>query len=423
MLALAEDQAVLEMLARRIRLVARLELGDVSGVEADLAGYTRAAERLRSPAFSWLVPLWRGMLALLRDDPDGAELHTAEVWRLAGETGSPNAQMMAWSQQWAIARRRRDQVAIAGLGRSIAEADNVTPWDCTLALLHAEAGDAERGRWHVRRMMARGLESVPRDAEWLELLWSLGEAAMLLGETDAVRAVDQALAPYADLWAVDGYGAACFGRVGDLLERLEAFDDRPAASAPDRAAFVRSGDLWHVEFRGRSATVVDSKGLRDLATLVARPRSEVHVLDLVEAAGGPARAAAGSDTGPTLDAPARQAYKKRLGELQEEIEEATDHADLGRLEQLEGERDFLLAELSSALGLGGRPRATGDPVERARKAVTMRIGTALRAIEKVHPALALHLRNSVSTGRSCVYHPDLDITWDVADDLTSPHRI
>jgi hypothetical protein len=50
-------------------------------------------------------------------------------------------------------------------------------------------------------------------------------------------------------------------------------------------------------------------------------------------------------------------------------------------------------------------------VERARKAVTMRIATAVRAIESVHPELARHLRNSVSTGRFCGYRPDRPVTW------------
>jgi hypothetical protein len=71
----------------------------------------------------------------------------------------------------------------------------------------------------------------------------------------------------------------------------------------------------------------------------------------------------------------------------------------------------LLQNLPGALGLGGRPRVTGDRVERARKAVAMRIGTALKAIEGGHPELARHLRNSVSTGRFCSYLPDQDVSW------------
>ena len=40
---------------------------------------------------------------------------------------------------------------------------------------------------------------------------------------------------------------------------------------PDEAVFRRSGEVWEVAFRGRRSTVRDSKGMRDLAVLLARP--------------------------------------------------------------------------------------------------------------------------------------------------------
>jgi hypothetical protein len=292
-------------------------------------------------------------------------------------------------------------------------AENFPAWSCAYALLYAESGDPGRGRRHVRRVMDAGLDSVPFDSEWIELLWLLGEAALLLDERDAVAAIRGALEPYADLWAVDGFGGACFGQVADLLSRLADHLGHPTTVPPDRPAFVRTGTVWRLEFRGRAVSIVDSKGMRDLAVLLARPGREFHVLDLVEASGGPSRAEAGTDTGPMVDAAARAAYKRRLVELEDEIETAARNSDLGRLTTLEAEKEFLAAELAAALGLGGRPRVSGDRVERARKAVAMRIGTALKAIEGEHRELARHLRNSISTGRSCSYRPDQEVVWQV----------
>jgi hypothetical protein len=138
-------------------------------------------------------------------------------------------------------------------------------WDSAFALLFAESGEPERGRRHLRRLMDAGLDSLPVDSEWVELLWLLGEAAMLLDERDAVRAVYDALEPYADLWAVDGYGAACFGQVTHrrrmqtrslsnpnlpiLRLGVTGFESAdcsvPARSARDGAGFVR----WLLSFR------------------------------------------------------------------------------------------------------------------------------------------------------------------------------
>jgi hypothetical protein len=416
MLELAAGNAVLELLGRRLRLRARLELGDFAGVDADLAGYARVADRLRSPTYSWLVPMWRGMLALRAGDLAAASSLAAEVETLAVQAQSANAEMMGWALRFHVARRAHDVEAIREMvGLVIDGLEDYPAWGCQLALVHAELGEPERSRQLVRRMLDAGLDAVPKDSEWAELLWAFGEAALLVDEADAVRAVHAALEPYADLWAVDGFGAACLGQVRDLLARLAAYDAGPAAgtAAADstRAAFVRSGTVWTIDYRGRTASVVDSKGMRDLATLLARPGVEVHALDLVEAAGGPPRTEAGADTGPQLDAAARAAYQRRLRELDEELDEAARDHDQGLLARLDDEKQFLVAELTAALGLGGRARVTGDRGERARKAVTMRIATASRAIGRVHPELARHLSVSVTTGRFCCYRPEQDVDW------------
>lgn len=415
MLELAHGQALLDLLARRMRIRARLEQGDFTGARSDLAAYAAVAARLRSPTYAWPVPMWRGMLAELDGDLEVADRYATETEGLAEQAQSDNGTMMAWSLQWRVARRRGDVDTLRAMVEPISErSDNYPGWACTFALLYAEIGRPELGRTQLRKVMTAGLDSLPKDSEWVELLWSLGEAAILLDERGAAQAVAHQLAPYADLWAVDGWGSACFGQVSELLTRIGHYlgsDPGGRVPTPEHAAFVRSGTLWQVTYGGRDASLIDSKGLRDLAVLLAAPRREVAAVDLVEVGGGPARGDLGGDTGPVLDAPARAAYKRRLIELEDEIDAATLDHDEGRLEKLQSERDFLIVELGSALGLGGRVRVAGDPAERARKAVTMRIRSALKAVDAVHPELARHLRNSVTTGRMCCYRPERDVAW------------
>jgi hypothetical protein len=207
-----------------------------------------------------------------------------------------------------------------------------------------------------------------------------------------------------------------------LLARLDALHAltarRPAAQSADTAATAgaagrlqRSGQVWLVEWRGRRSTVPDSKGMRDLAVLLARPGQPVPALELVEAAGGPPAAAAGGSLGPVIDATARRAYQQRLADLEEDLAEAERNADLGQLERLRAERSMLAAELAGALGLGGRARFAGDPAERARKAVTMRIRAAIGVVAEQDDALARHLRNAIRTGRLCSYQPEETVSW------------
>jgi hypothetical protein len=113
-----------------------------------------------------------------------------------------------------------------------------------------------------------------------------------------------------------------------------------------------------------------------------------------------------------LDARARAAYRDRLRALEDELAEAA--TDLGRAQRLRDEREFLLRELSAALGLGGRPRRLGDDADRARKAVTMRLREAIARLDGPLPGLAEHLRTAVRTGRECCYAPDGPVSWRVS---------
>ena len=74
---------------------------------------------------------------------------------------------------------------------------------------------------------------------------------------------------------------------------------------------------------------------------------------------------------------------------------------------------MLAAELAGAFGLGGRTRFGGDPAERARKAVTMRIRATINAIAEQDDILAKHLRNTIRTGRMCSYQPEEPVRWKI----------
>ena len=112
-----------------------------------------------------------------------------------------------------------------------------------------------------------------------------------------------------------------------------------------------------------------------------------------------------------LDETAKRAYRARLNELDAEIDDAEADHDPHRADKARLEREALLAELSRAVGLGGRSRRLGAGHERARQAVTARVRDALRRIERHHSDLGRHLQMSISTGFSCQYDPGEPIDW------------
>jgi tetratricopeptide (TPR) repeat protein len=185
-----------------------------------------------------------------------------------------------------------------------------------------------------------------------------------------------------------------------ILERIEV----AVGATADTNVFRREGDYWCVVFDGRTVRVRDLKGMRYLAQLLAHPGRELHVLDLVAAETGQQTAL--GDAGEMLDERAKAAYRRRLVEIEDDIEQAHALEDAEREAQADAERDFLVRELARAIGLGGRHRRAASTSERARSAVTRAVRQGIARIGEHHPELGEHLNHAVRTGTYCAYVPD-----------------
>jgi hypothetical protein len=129
----------------------------------------------------------------------------------------------------------------------------------------------------------------------------------------------------------------------------------------------------------------------------------VEAIDLV---GGSGPAVVERDLGPALDATAKRAYRRRLAELQAEVDEADDHHDPERAGRARLEVEALMAELRRAVGLGGRDRPSASSVEKARINVARSVRRAIASVGTALPALGAHLEVSIVTGRCCRYAPE-----------------
>ncbi len=192
-----------------------------------------------------------------------------------------------------------------------------------------------------------------------------------------------------------------------------------------RALFRAQGEFWTIEYAGVTVQLKHGRGLLFLAQLLREPNREIRATDLVASAGSnattpssppPASARASlGDAGEMLDAQARAAYKRRLDELREDLDEAERFNDTGRSERLREELEVLTRELSRAVGIGGRARVAGSHAERARVNVTRAISAALKKIAAQHPALGEHFAHTIRTGTFCSYGPDprAPVEWEV----------
>ena len=198
-------------------------------------------------------------------------------------------------------------------------------------------------------------------------------------------------------------------RAADLLRRgrdlagdlgLTALVRRLAA-AHDEWSLRPDGDGWLLRAGQEHVRLTDSRGVRQLRTLLAAPGREVPALDL--AADGPGLRAPAAP--PVLDAAAAASYRRRLGELAAELDAADAAGDSERASRAEAERQWLLAELRRTTGLGGRARRTTTEAERARVNVTRTLRAVIGHIGAAAPQAGAHLQASVRTGLQCRYDP------------------
>ena len=397
--------------------IGRSETGHATGLEDSI-------RRLASdfPA----VPAWRCILALLL-----AETKRAEAARpMLDELGANG-----------FAGVRRDFLYPAALG-----------W---LARLAALLGDGERARELYALLLPFADRNIVVSLYSPGCLGSahayLGLLAATFGDQDvAARHFDAALAmnermgarPFlarTQLWyarlliARDGPGDR--GRASALLTASREIADAcgmaslvaelgneggaEPARTPEReapkasvlgATLRRDVDFWTVRYGADAFRLKDMKGLRFLQTLLQHPGQDLHVVDL---AGGAAeiaeigvREATGGAAGELLDAASRAAYKHRLEDLRDELEEAERFNDRERALRARSEIEFLGEELARAVGLGGRDRNAGSATERARVNVTRTIAAVLKKISASSPALGEHLTATIRTGYFCSYTPD-----------------
>jgi hypothetical protein len=390
---------LLVLLGRRLRLVALLETGQLAEADAEIVAYRAVAETVRHPLYLWYVPLWRGMRALAEHRFDDCRAALAEVNDLGRRAGSENAALLAATQRWLLCAESGDRAGLAAMFAEFDRLDLPGVWPrITRALLLTQLGRPDEARAQLDTV-APLVPGMPKDSEWLPAMAQLAEAVAALKPPHPIASlVRDALTPYADLLVVEGIGAGLRGPVRHFLDLLA----EPEAWGDDE--FRHDGEYWTIRYAGVESRLPDSKGLRDLGALLARPRASIAALDL-------AGAVVERDTGPLLDASARTAYRERLRDLDGEADEADATGDLERANRIAAEREALISELTGAYGLGGRVRRTGSSAERARTAVTARIHYAIRRIATADPELAAHLARSVHTGTFCVYDPDPPVAW------------
>jgi pimeloyl-ACP methyl ester carboxylesterase len=173
--------------------------------------------------------------------------------------------------------------------------------------------------------------------------------------------------------------------------------------------FRQIDDVWSLSYAKKTVHVKNALGLHDIAQLLANSGNEVH--SRILASGENTKVLVDNNQSKIIDRPALQQYRQRLDELLKEKKQAGQIDDEALYQTLEEEEDFLLEELARTTGLSGKQRSFNNDDERARKCITARIRASIKRIEALHPELADHLKQCISTGIFCGYNPTEDKKW------------
>ncbi|MBV8984313.1 MAG: hypothetical protein JO248_07720 [Acidimicrobiia bacterium] len=429
-----------------LQATALLERADARAITR-LEEFIADAEQLHQPRFDYLAASRRVTLALVAGDVDAVTRLREDARRVAEVYDEPDVDPVDGVQcdayDMLVGQYPEDDESTRRTARG-STYEELTLISRALALF-------ERGEVEQASEIARALDIDEIEVRyvagygWLWVLAYWADLASKLGERHMVLQIEERLARHhgacvvvagavSFLGSVSHYLGLLYATLGQPAKARAAFEDALAAygrlgahgwaertrqamaaleSTTDAEAELRrQGPFWTLNFDGEECRVKDTKGVRDLAVLLASPNREVAAAELI--AQGMAAEAAGADA--VLDERARREFQQRLADLDADLADAEAANDLGRVGRIKDERDAIAHELAAALGLGGRARTLGDPAERARKAVSARIRDAVKAVGACHTPLGDHLQASLRTGTFCSYAPASPVRWRVTDD-------
>jgi DNA-binding NarL/FixJ family response regulator len=267
---------------RGLRRTDLLEVGDVTGFDADLAAAERTAEQLRQLHNRWQLPLAHATRAMLAGRFAEAEELAAQglaIGRRAGDKGVGIRYASVVATLRLMEGRFGQTVEL--FQRLSARFPAMLMCRAGLAAALAEAGHADQAQAEVERLATEDLAAVPRDPGWSWSLAILALACHHLGDTTRAARVREPLEPYADRNIVTA-GALCLGPAAYYLGLLDLTLGQPeqAVGRLEQAAALaarmeaRPMVAMSREGQARALLALDRPGDRQHATALL---SEVAV--------------------------------------------------------------------------------------------------------------------------------------------------
>ncbi len=244
-----------------------LELGDVAGLDENVARAAEVAANIREPFIRWNLAAHGSYRAVMRGDLVAAEGAAVECYGIARRDGQPDADAVLASHLLVI-RDAQGRLAehVDALRRAVAAVPDSGSLRAVLIFVLAETGAEEEAVAELDAMAATGFATIVRDLIWMTSMYYLARAASRVGHDAVARLVHDALEPWADqvVWS----GSTAHGPVAQLLSITAlVMGDADGALGDARAALAASQrmdcPLWAVEALEAEAVALAATGSDD----------------------------------------------------------------------------------------------------------------------------------------------------------------
>ena len=223
-LAESTGSAELDVFGLRWRLTCFLEMGDVPAADADIRAYVHAAERDRVPDVRWYATTLLALRALMEGRFDEGERLAFEAF--ASFQNKPNAiRVLFYAAQFGLVRREQGRLSeLEPFLKANVEVNTRHPayvgYRVSLALFHAELGNAEEAKRELDQLAANDFAELPDSLMFLFCLAALAETCAHLDERRYAEILYPMLAPYGDLHVQTGVAAVSLGSASRYLGLL-----------------------------------------------------------------------------------------------------------------------------------------------------------------------------------------------------------
>lgn len=410
-----------------IDLLAR---GDAAEATRHIIDYERLSRTVGTPWQRSFEQRFRCVFEAMAGNIADAKVHAENAHRI-GRALDDRAALWVFGAQQAMLRilQGRWQEAVDILGKFAAAHVGVHVWGGALAAALARCGRRNEATQQLSRMMAAGIERIPRDNSWLATVCGLAEAAALLDRHQEAAILLRTLRPHRDQLVVVGNYIGCFGSTARYLAMLAAtLGSHREACELFEAALVADGRVQHLpalafgtfefaRFLSRHGEASDGPRIQTLLSDADRLARRISADSLRNDI-----AAAMSPPAPVVEVIATPSPADNRIERRGDYWEVVFDGTASHLKNTRGMQ--YLAALLRAAGTDvhaadiARIESSGtangsNGAERARLAVAKALRSALRCIESANPELGRHFAATIRTGYYCCYRPDprVPIRW------------